>query len=215
MPSWHSWVESARPSRWASTSRVRDEVGERDAEPGRVLLIGRLVDKKGADVLLDAAAMVEAARIVIAGDGPLGHDLRRQAHGLGISDRVEFLGHCTRRQVMAQLARAAIVAIPSQIGAGGDQDGVPVVLGEAIAAGVPVVASDLGGLAEHIIDGLTGRLVKPGSASELAIALIELLADPAHADELAVMASSRTAGALDLAHIEQTYARELAAAARA
>jgi colanic acid/amylovoran biosynthesis glycosyltransferase len=196
-------------------ARVRHEVGERNAEPGRVLLIGRLVDKKGADVLLDAAARVEAARIVIAGDGPLGHDLRTQAHSLGIGDRVEFLGHCTRRQVMAQLARAAVVAIPSQIGAGGDQDGVPVVLGEAIAAGVPVVASDLGGLAEHIIDGLTGRLVKPGSASELAGALTELLADPAHADELAAMAFSETAGALDLVHIEQIYARELAAAARA
>jgi colanic acid/amylovoran biosynthesis glycosyltransferase len=196
-------------------ARVRDEVGERKAEPGRVLLIGRLVDKKGVNVVLDAAAEVDAARIVIAGDGPLGRDLRAQARSLGISDRVEFLGHRTRRQVMAELARAAIVVIPSQIGADGDQDGVPVVLGEAIAAGVPVVASDLGGLAEHVIDKMTGRLVRPGSSSDLACAVRELLADPAQAEELAAMALRKTAGALDLAHIEQHYARELAAAARA
>lgn len=195
-------------------ARVRGEVGERRAEPGRVLLIGRLVDKKGVNVLLDAAANVGAARIVIAGDGPLGRDLHRQARRLGITDRIEFLGKCTRQQVMDQLARAAVVAIPSQVGAGGDQDGVPVVLGEAIAAGVPVVASELGGLAEHIIDGMTGRLVRPGSATELAIALTELLADPEQAEELAAMAFRKTADALDLAQVEQSYARELAAAAR-
>jgi glycosyltransferase involved in cell wall biosynthesis len=196
-------------------ARFRGEVGERKPEACRVLLIGRLVEKKGVNVLLAAAAQVASARIVIAGDGPIGGDLRSQAHSLGIAERVEFLGQCTRQQVIAQLARASVVAIPSQIGADGDQDGVPVVLGEAIAAGVPVVASELGGLAEHIIDGKTGRLVKPGSASELATAIADLLADPTQAAELAANAFRKTAGALDLAHVEQSYARELAAAARA
>jgi colanic acid/amylovoran biosynthesis glycosyltransferase len=194
--------------------RVRREVGERRPEPGRVLLIGRLVEKKGVNVLLAAAAQVPAARVAIAGDGPIGADLKRQARELGIAERVRFLGQCTRGEVMEQLARASVVVIPSQIGAGGDQDGVPVVLGEAMAAGVPVVASELGGLAEYVIDGVTGRLVTPGSASELACALNDLLANPTQAAELAANALRQTAGALDLVHVEGSYARELAAAAR-
>ena len=153
---------------------------------------------------------------MIAGDGPIGDDLRSQAHSLGIAGRVEFLGQCTRREVMAQLARAAVVALPSQVGAGGDQDGVPVVLGEAMAAGVPVVVSELGGLAEHVLDGTTGRLVPAGSVVELAEALEELISKPEHGAELAANAAQqdvRVAG--PLAHVEQCYARELAAAARA
>lgn len=195
-------------------ARIRREVGERRPEPGRVLLIGRLVEKKGVNVLLAAAAEIAATRVVIAGDGPIGGDLKRQARELGIADRVCFLGQCTRSEVMAQLARASVVAIPSQVAADGDQDGVPVVLGEAMAAGVPVVASELGGLAEYVVDGETGRLVTPGSARELARALNDLLANPVQATELAANALSRTADALDLAHVEQSYSFELGAAAR-
>jgi glycosyltransferase involved in cell wall biosynthesis len=195
--------------------RIRREVGERAPEAGRVLLIGRLVQKKGVDMLLDAAALVPDAHVVIAGDGPIAADLVRQADRLGITERVEFLGRCSRAQVMAQLARAAVVALPSQVGAGGDQDGVPVVLGEAMAAGVPVVASALGGLAEHVVDGKTGRLVTPGSVAELAEALDELLADPARAAELADNASTHLAGSLDLLHVGRRYRDALATAARA
>jgi glycosyltransferase involved in cell wall biosynthesis len=194
--------------------RIRGEVGVRRPEPGRVLLVGRLVEKKGVNVLLDAASMVPAAHVVIVGDGPIAGDLHAQAAALGITDRVEFLGPRTRAQVMDELARAAIVALPSQVGAGGDQDGVPVVLGEAMAAGVPVIASDLGGLAEHVSDTETGRLVEPGSVADLAAALEDLIADPVGAEKLASSASDRMAGSLDLVHVESCYQRVLAQAAR-
>ena len=192
---------------------IRAAVGGRRPEPGRVLFVGRLVEKKGVNVLLSAAADVPAARIVIVGDGPIGPELRAQAASLGIAERVEFVGARTRAEVMAELARAAVVALPSQVGAGGDQDGVPVVLGEAMAAGVPVVASDIGGLAEYVSDGDTGRLVPPGSVPELAAALGELIADPDAAEKLAVAASDRMAGSLDLAYVEKRYSRVLAEAA--
>ena len=192
---------------------IRAAVGVRRPEPGRVLFVGRLVEKKGVNVLLSAAAEVPAARIVIVGDGPIAPELRAQAASLGIADRVEFLGARSRAEVMAELARAAVVTLPSQVGAGGDQDGVPVVLGEAMAAGVPVVASDIGGLAEYVSDGETGRLVPPGAVPELATALGELVADPNAAEKLAVAASERMAGSLDLAYVEKRYSRVLAEAA--
>lgn len=206
-------VEEAIPM-GVDVERIRGEVGVRHPEPGRVLLVGRLVEKKGVNVLLDAAATVPAARVVIVGDGPIAADLHAQAAALGITDRVEFLGPRTRAEVMAELARAAIVALPSQVGAGGDQDGVPVVLGEAMAAGVPVIASDIGGLAEHVSDTETGRLVEPGSVAELAAALEDLIADPVGAEKLASSASDRMAGSLDLVHVESCYQRVLAQAAR-
>lgn len=194
--------------------RIRGEVGERRPEPGRVLLIGRLVEKKGVNVLLSAAAVVPDARVVIAGDGPIAADLKAQAADLGIAERVEFLGQCTRAEVMAQLARAAVVALPSQVGAGGDQDGVPVVLGEAMAAGVPVVASELGGLGEHVVDGVNGLLVEPGSVTELADALRRLIDKPEYAAELAASACERMAGSLDLDHVAARCRSILDAAAR-
>lgn len=193
--------------------QVRAEVGPRRPEPGRVLFVGRLVEKKGVNVLLDAAARVPAARVVVAGDGPIGADLRAQAQALGIADRVDFLGQCTRAEVMAQFQRAAVVALPSQVGAGGDQDGVPVVLAEAVAAGVPVIASDLGGLGEHVVDGESGLLVTPGSVAELTEALARLVDKPDYAAELAARATEQLTGTLGLDHLRRRCSEVLAAAA--
>jgi len=106
-----------------------------------------------------------------------------------------------------------VVAIPSQVGAGGDQDGTPVVLGEAIAASVPVVVSALGGLAEHVTDGVSGRVVTPGSVDELAAALGEVLADPPGAERLAAGALEGFNGTLDLASVADRYRKILDEAA--
>lgn len=194
-------------------TRVRAEVGERRPEAGRVLFIGRLVEKKGIDVLIRAMPAVPESRLVIVGDGPQRAELAALAAELGLADRATFLGHCPRRDVMAELARAAVVVIPSQVGAGGDQDGTPVVLGEAIAAGVPVVVSSLGGLAEHVTDGESGRVVTPGSVDELAAAVRDVLADPAVAERLATTALERFDGSLDLASVAERYRKILDAAA--
>ena len=161
---------------------IRTEVGRRRPVPGRILFIGRLVEKKGVDVLCSAIARIPGARLAVAGGGPLLEQLHHQVEATGTSHRVELLGACSRSEVMAQLAMASVVAIPSRVGADGDQDGVPVVLAEAMAAGVPVVASRQGGLSEHVSDGVNGLLVKPGSTDDLVEALGRLIADPALAD---------------------------------
>ncbi len=193
--------------------RIKAEAGERRPEPGRVLFVGRLVEKKGVDVLLRALGDVPSSRLIVVGDGPRRADLELQAAAAGLARRVVFRGQQPRAEVMAELARAAVVAIPSQVGAGGDQDGTPVVLGEAMAAGVPVVVSDIGGLTDHVLDGRTGRVVPAGSAEALARALSDLLDHPERAATLAAAASSAIIGTLDLGSVRDRYHATLAAAA--
>lgn len=192
---------------------IRAEVGPRRPEPGRILFVGRLVEKKGVDVLLQALARVPAASLVVVGDGPSRADLQALAGKVGVADRVTFRGQQPRREVLAELGRAALVAIPSQVGAGGDQDGTPVVLGEAMAAGAPVVVSDLGGLAENISDGDTGWVVPAGSVDALVAALTQAVADPAEASRRADRAGQALFGRLDLDSVGARYRDVLAAAA--
>lgn len=153
------------------TAAIRQQVGERRPEKGLLLSIGRLADKKGVDVLLQAMADVPGVRLEVIGDGPERERLEGLAEELRVADRVHFAGKQPREGVLEALARADVVAIPSKVGAGGDKDGTPVVLCEAMAAGVPVVASALGGLAECLDDGETGVLVPPDDVPALTHAL--------------------------------------------
>jgi glycosyltransferase involved in cell wall biosynthesis len=158
-------------------------VGEpvrRELEPGDrslVLAVGRLHEQKGHDVLLRAAADVTDACFALAGDGPERARLERLAAELGIADRVRFLG--TRNDVPDLLAAADVVVLPSRY------EGLPLSLLEAMAAGVPVVASRIPGNDELVEDRRTGVLVAPGDAAALAEALRQLLADPARRAALA------------------------------
>lgn len=195
-------------------SRIRADVGERRPQRGRVLFIGRLVAKKGVDILLQAVAEVPDASLVVAGGGPLEFELRALVDRLGLAHRVELLGAVPRSAVMHELSRAAVVALPSQVGAGGDQDGVPVVLGEAIAAGVPVVASDIGGLAEYLVDGESGLLVPPGVPTELAAALTDALDNPEKAAALAANATDRVLPLLSIDRTARAYHDVLAEVGR-
>ncbi len=197
----------------ADIGRIVDEVGVRVPEPGRVLFVGRLVEKKGVDVLLRAAAQVPSLSLVVVGDGPSRDDMEALARDLGIRRRVQFLGQQSRAGVMAEMARAAVITLPSQVGAGGDQDGTPVVLGEAMAAGVPVIVSDLGGLAEQVTAGQTGLVVRPGSVEDLADALRRAEANPGEAARMAARAREQMVGAIDLASVGQRYLGLLRAAA--
>ena len=194
--------ESAIPM-GVDVDAIRAEVGARRPQPGRVLFVGRLAEKKGVDVLIDALGSVPGASLYLGGDGPLRPELEARAQRVLGEGRVVFLGRISRERVMQELASAAVFVIPSKIASDGDQEGTPVVLGEAMAAGVPVVASALGGLAEHVADGQTGMLVPPGDGDALAGALRGLLDDPARADAMAREAQAR----LGLLDVEQTYRR--------
>lgn len=145
----------------------------------RVLAVGRLVEKKGFEHLLRAAAILRdrdaVDEVVLVGDGPLRARLRALSAELGLEGVVTFAGSRTQDAVRGELEHVAVLAMPCVVAADGDRDSMPVVVKEALAMEVPVVATDEVGLPELVRDDW-GRLVAPGDHSALADALGELLA---------------------------------------
>ncbi len=158
-----------------------------DRRPGRLLFVGRLVEKKGLTHLLAAAAALPSTvnwTLVVAGDGPLRQDMEHQAADMP----VEFAGQLGREQLSEHYRRSSIVIAPSVAAASGDQDGLPVALLEAMAAGCAVLASDLPGLNDVIEDGVSGVLVPSGDVPALTAQLQRLLTDDQFRERLAAAA---------------------------
>ena len=134
-----------------------------------VLFLGRLVPVKGVDLLIEAVAQLQGAELWVAGDGPERGELERAAKARGI--RYRFFGQVAGQEKADLLARAGVLALPSRVLPDGRTDAAPVVLLEAMAAGLPVVATRVGGNAELIRDGENGVLVAEGDPLALALAL--------------------------------------------
>lgn len=153
---------------------------ERSGRPV-VLVVARLVEKKGVDLLIRAAALlrVRGADFVvrIAGEGPEWARLQRLAHELEVADRVTFLGPLMESEVREEYRRATVFALPCQLLPNGDRDGLPNVLLEAMAHGLPVVSTTLAGVREAVADGESGLLVDARDEVGLADALERLFAD--------------------------------------
>ncbi len=154
------------------------ETGE---EPGFLLFVGRLRIRKGVEVLLQALRALrdrpagEPARLLIAGDGEHREALERTAATLGLGASVRFLGRCEAGRVRGLLHGARALVVPSIY------EGMPLVVLEAMEAGVPVVASAVSGIPEVVEDGVTGWLVPPENPGALAKALESVLGDPSEA----------------------------------
>nr|MBA3328423.1 glycosyltransferase [Solirubrobacterales bacterium] len=148
---------------------------------GPILAVGRLVEKKGFSVLLDAAARMgrsgQGHPIAIVGEGPLRPELEAQHAALHLGEHVALAGSRSSDEVRALLERAAVLVVPCVIAADGDADSMPVIVKEALAMEVPVVSSDAAGLPEVVREDW-GRLVAAGDAAALAAALAEVLALP-------------------------------------
>ena len=197
------------------TTSALPAAGSTPPAPGHpvVGLIGRLVPEKGVDVFLRAAALVSGvvpqAAFLVVGDGPLRPDLEHRAAVLGLSGTVTFTGY--RSDATRLLAGLDVLAVPSR------SDGSPLVVCEAMAAGVPVVASRVGGLPDLVEDGGSGLLVRPGEAEDLARALVSLLLDPEAARRLGArgrtLAATRSHERL-VDRMTQLYAGVARAAAR-
>ena len=146
-----------------------------------VLAIGRLIEKKGFAHLVEAVGLLEPdgvlERVTIVGEGPLHDALRTRARELGVADRVELPGARGPDDVRELLESSAVLVMPCVVAADGDRDSMPVVVKEALAMQVPVVASDEVGLPE-VVRPEWGRLVPPGDPRALAEAIRELLALP-------------------------------------
>jgi glycosyltransferase involved in cell wall biosynthesis len=160
---------------------VRAPAGPRGPATGQrppiIGTIARLGEQKGIDDLLRAAAQLPDARIVVVGDGPLRQNLAELADALGVGDRITWTGWVD--DPAALLATFDIFVLPSRF------EGLPLVILEAMLAAVPVVATDVGSVAEAIDDGRTGLLVPASDPAALAAAIRRLLDDPVAARRLA------------------------------
>ena len=169
--------------------RGHAEIGE----VPRLLGVGRLVEKKGFDQLIDTVHALRAegreVHADIVGDGPLREDLAARIQQLGLTEHVHLLGPRTQEEVRGLLTQADLFVAPFVIGADGNADGLPTVLLEAMATGIPCVAAAVTAVGEVIIDGTTGWLVPTGDTPALIDAVREAL-DPA-TDRLARTTAAR------------------------
>ena len=163
-----------------------------------VLFVGRFVEKKGARDLIAAMRTLRdrgaPVRLVLVGDGPLAAALREQAAGLS---GVTFLGWQSNDEVRRLMRRALAVCVPSVTARDGDAEGLPSVIFEAMAEGVPVVGSRHAGIAEAIEHERTGLLVPPGDPAALAAAIARLAAAPEERRQLGDMARRVAADRFD------------------
>ncbi len=155
------------------------------AEPGdgppMILSVGRLVEKKGFPILLRAAAILRERGVDfilrIVGSGPDGDDLRRLATGLALGECVRFDGAVPHERLMTIFPRAAMFVLASVVAADGDRDGLPNVLLEALALGVPAVSTRVSAIPELIEHEETGLLARPGDPEDLAEQMERMLFD--------------------------------------
>lgn len=146
-----------------------------DGEEKVLINVASLYAHKGQTYLLKAMKEVTVqfpqAVLWIVGDGPLKEDLKKEAQALGLGERVIFWGR--RTDVRKLLSQSQIFILPST------REGIPLSILEAMAAGLPIVATRVGGVAEMVVDHKTGILCPPGEAKALAQGIISLLQDPA------------------------------------
>jgi glycosyltransferase involved in cell wall biosynthesis len=151
--------------------------------PVEVLSVGRLVEKKGFPDLLHACLRLKATpvpfRLRIYGDGPLRRELADLRDRLGLGEEVELVGERDGADVLRAYQRADVFALTPCVTADGDRDGVPNVIVEAMACGLPIVTTDAGGVTEAVRHGVTGLVAGPGDVAAIAGHLGELVTDAA------------------------------------
>ncbi len=149
--------------------------------PPLIVAVGRLIAKKGfADLLRTCWLLMERGqsfRCEIIGEGPLEQELREQITQLDLEGRVELPGAKPQHEIKELLAAATVFVMPSVVDPDGGMDNLPTVIMEAMAAGLPVVSTSIGGIPEMVIQNETGFLVSPGDAAALAGAIEKMIND--------------------------------------
>jgi len=195
--------ESIEGSVSDSAGEVIPTAGERKADVAgaRLVSIGRLVPTKGHDTLIRAVARLRDAghdvTLEIVGSGPIETSLRELAREAGVHDRVEFLGALAFADVLRTLERADVFCLAPRLLPGHPPDGIPNVIAEAMALGVPVVTTRVSAIPELVEDGVTGRLVAVDDAEAFAAAVAAVVADPAVGVRLSRAARTRVAELFD------------------
>jgi glycosyltransferase involved in cell wall biosynthesis len=177
----------------------------------RVLGVGRLVAKKGFDVLVDACALlhergVPFEALIVGQDDKHGDALRTRVNALGLEGKIRLPGAIGPPELLDQYRQASALCMPCRL-LPDDRDGIPNVLVEAMAAGTPVVATAVSGIPELVTDGVNGLLIEAEEPAQLADALVRLHQDPDLADRLSDAARTTVDERFD----GDRLARELAA----
>lgn len=168
---------------------------------GPAVLVARLVPEKDLPTLLQAAALVvqrqPAFRLQVAGDGPCMPEARETIQRLDLTDHVQLLGEC--RDVPAVLRQASLFVLSSRT------EGISLTLLEAMACGLPVVATRVGGNAEVVLDGETGLLVPAGDVQQLADAVARLWRNPDEAQRYGLAGRERVVQHFDIERMVRQY----------
>jgi glycosyltransferase involved in cell wall biosynthesis len=153
-----------------------------------ILTVGRLVERKGIRYLIDAMKLLPEslkAELVVVGGGPLNETLEAYARGQGHEQRVKFAGQVSEEELSRFYQNASVYVQPAIVDSRGDTEMLGVVLLEAMHYGVPVIASNVGGIPDVVNDGMTGLLVPQKDPKALALAIERLLSDLSLAKKLA------------------------------
>lgn len=184
---------------------IRDFYPSREQSGGTVniLSIGRLVPKKGFGVLVKALKSIEKDHCKdficrIVGDGPDREMLESQIANSGLSGKIKLLGAKKQNEIKEYLSSSDMFVLPCIPSDDGDMDGIPVVLMEAMASGIPVISTSLSGIPELVIDGKTGLLCEPGDEYELATKIMNLIDSRKLRDELGIKARDHVIKNYDL-----------------
>ena len=181
----------------------------------RFVQAGRLIEKKGLPVTLRAFSIFckqyPNATLTIAGEGPLLAELQNLARDLSIADQVSFTGFVSQEQLREIYYRSHIFLHPSQTGGDGNQEGIPNSMLEAMATGLPVFATEHGGIPEAIENGVSGVLVAEGDHEALARALLSAAQDPGSLSRIARCGADAVRQKFDLSNqvqrLEDVYLR--------
>jgi glycosyltransferase involved in cell wall biosynthesis len=195
-------IDTARFRAGGAREEARLALGIPEGAP-LVGTVGRLTEVKRQDVLLRAFARLRArvpdARLLVVGDGPLRAPLRRLAEGLNLGGSAHFVGY--QPQTERYYQAMDIFALTSQ------SEGIPQAVLEASVAGLPVIASRVGGVPEVIEDGRTGLLFPPGDEGALAEGLCALAGDRGRARRLGEAARERVEARFDVRRMADIYHR--------
>ncbi|BAL81657.1 glycosyltransferase [Caldisericum exile] len=181
---------------------VKDEIGEQKHKIYDVLFVGRLEKAKGVDVLIKAIYEIKSKyslnlAVALIGDGSLKSDYEKLVKELNLESSIKFLG--IRRDVEALMRMSKIFVLPSL------WEGLPMVLLEAMANGIPIIATKVGGIPEVIEDGVNGLLVDQESSTELGEKIVYLLNSSAYGEQL----SKNAFGKVKREYSIEAYTKEM------
>ncbi len=149
--------------------------------PIEILFVGRLVEKKGVLKLIEACEKLhrKGYNFVcnIVGDGPQEKQARELIKRYNLQDRINLVGGLPREQLLPFWENASVFVLPCIVEKNGNRDGIPVVLMEAMASGIPVISTRVSGIPELVVDGITGLLVEPDDTDALCNSMMRIIED--------------------------------------